>query len=227
MGEGNLAQQAILRLTAGFVVMAAGLFGGAGTLLWPAAWAYLILQFSFSGALGAWLYRHNPALLEQRLQLTKRTALPRDKLIMAGGMVLTVPYLVLPGVDAVRFGWAPVPKLLQLAAFLGIVTGLAVLAWVMRENTYLSRFVEIQPGQRVITSGPYRYVRHPLYAAMSVYTVCVPLALGSFWGMLPAAALLVLLVVRTVLEDRTLLRDLPGYREYAERVRFRLVPGLW
>jgi protein-S-isoprenylcysteine O-methyltransferase Ste14 len=227
MAEGHLAQRAVLRLVTGFVAMAACLFGSAGTLLWPAAWAYLVLQFSFSGALGAWLYQHNPALLEQRLRLTERTALPADKLIMAGGMALIVPYLILPGLDAVRFGWTHVPKLLQLAAFLGIAAGLAVLAWVMRENTYLSRFVEIQPGQRVITSGPYRFVRHPLYAAMSVYFVCVPLALGSFWGMLPAAALVVLLVVRTVLEDRTLLRDLPGYREYAAQVRFRLLPGLW
>lgn len=227
MTEGLLVQQAILRLVAGIAAMGVCLFGGAGTLRWPAAWAYLVLQFSFSGALGLWLYRHNPALLEQRLQLTKRAALPMDKRIMATGMVLIVPYLILPGIDAVRFGWAPVPKPLQAAAFPAIAAGLAVLAWVMRENTYLSRFVEIQPGQRVITSGPYRFVRHPLYAAMSVYFVSVPLALGSFWGMLPAAGLVALLMVRTVLEDRTLLRDLPGYREYAEHVRFRIVPGLW
>jgi protein-S-isoprenylcysteine O-methyltransferase Ste14 len=142
-------------------------------------------------------------------------------------VALIVPYLILPGLDAVRFSWTHVPKLLQVTAFAGIAAGLAVIAWVMRENTYLSRFVDVQPGQRVISSGPYQFIRHPLYAAMSVYFVCVPLALGSCWGLLPGAAIVVLLVVRTALEDRTLLRDLPGYREYASHVRFRLFPGLW
>ena len=95
MAERHLAQWAILRLAAGF-------FGSVGTILWPDAWSYLVLQFSFSGALGAWLYRHNPELLEQRFQLTKRTALSADKLIMAGGMALIVPYLILTGLDAVQ-----------------------------------------------------------------------------------------------------------------------------
>ena len=142
-------------------------------------------------------------------------------------MALIVPYLILPGLDAVRFSWTHVGRLLQMASFAGFAAGLAVLACVMRENTNLSRFMDIQPGQRVITSGPYKFMRHPLYAAMSVYFVCVTLALGSFWGLLPGAALVVLHVVRTALEDRTLLRDLPVCREYAAHVRFRLLSGLW
>jgi protein-S-isoprenylcysteine O-methyltransferase Ste14 len=111
-----------------------------------------------------------------------------------------------------------------MASFAGIAAGLADLAWVMRENTYLSRFVDIQPDQRVITSGPYKFMRHPLYAAMSVYFVCVPLVLGSFWGLLPGAALVVLLVVRARSRPDTAARSasLPGYATRS----LRLLSGL-
>jgi protein-S-isoprenylcysteine O-methyltransferase Ste14 len=223
----TLAVRAVLRLVLGFAFMSLCFFGSAGTLRWPAAWAFLTLQFSFSAGLGSWLYRHNRELLEQRIRFTKRSALPEDKRIMAIGLLITPAYLTLPGLDAVRFGWAPAPGWLQVVAFCGIAAGLGVFAWVMVENAYLSRFVEVQAGQQVVTTGPYRVVRHPMYTALSVYFLCIPLGLGSLWGLLPAAGLVALLVARTALEDRTLLRDLPGYCDYAERVRFRLVPGLW
>jgi len=223
----DLAMRAVRRLLSAMVIMAAAFFGAAGTFRWPAAWAYLLLQSTFSGALGAWLYRNNPGLLEQRLQVTKRSALPADKFIMAAGLLLMAPYLVLPGLDAVRYQWSSVPAGVQAASFGAVLASLALLAWVMRENTYLYRFVEVLPGQRVITSGPYAVVRHPLYAALSVYFLAVPLALGSLWCLFPAAGIVLLLIYRTVIEDRTLLRDLAGYAEYARRVRYRLVPGLW
>ena len=170
---------------AGFVPMAACPFGSSATIHWPAAWVCLIHQLSFSGALGAWLYQTQSGLLARAAPSWKRAPLTADKFIMTVVIMLIVPYLILPGLDAVRFRWSPVPRVLQLVSFPGLVAGLAFLARMMRENTYLSRFMEIQPGERVITSGPYRFVSHPLYAAMTIYGACVPLALGSFCGLLP------------------------------------------
>ncbi len=97
----------------------------------------------------------------------------------------------------------------------------------MKENTYLSHFVEIQEGHTVITTGPYQYIRHPMYLAIILYSLTLPLALGSLYGLIPGGLLVLLIIIRTALEDRTLHNELAGYQEYASRVRYRLVPGLW
>jgi protein-S-isoprenylcysteine O-methyltransferase Ste14 len=128
-----------------------------------------------------------------------------------------------------RYQWSAVPIAVQVAAFACIVLSLLLIYWVMLENPFLSRVVEVQTerSHRVVTSGPYRYVRHPMYSGIIVLFVCIPLALGSFWSLIPAAILVLLILVRTLLEEKTLRTELEGYKAYAERVRYRVLPGVW
>ncbi len=212
-----------------FVLMAAAFMGTAGTIFWPEAWLYLILQFAFSALLTAWLKRHDPALLKDRLIFLKPTARGWDKVFVWLSTVLLLPYLFLPGLDAVRHRWSQVTWEVEAVGFAGVVLSLMLIGWVTCANPYLSRVVEIQKerGHRVITTGPYRYVRHPMYLGAIVLFISIPLALGSLWTLLPAVLLCVLVVLRTYFEDRILHAELEGYAAYAEKVTSRLLPGIW
>lgn len=137
--------------------------------------------------------------------------------------------LVVASLDAGRFKWSPAPVALQIVGWLGLILAGRLILWVTSTNTFLSRTVRIQEerGQRVITTGPYRWVRHPMYSGVIVIMVCVPLVLGSSWALVPGVLIGILFVIRTALEDRTLQMELPGYDEYAKRIRYRLLPGVW
>jgi len=221
--------QILARLVISYGIMAAVIFWSAGTLYWPEAWLYLILQFSFSGTEAAWLKKNDPELLKDRMTFLKSSAKGWDKAFMWISTVVFIPYLVLPGLDAVRYQWSVVPMVIQVAGFAGIIVSLLLIFWVLRENPFLSRVVEVQTerSHRVITTGPYRYVRHPMYTGVLVLFFCIPQALGSFWTLIPAALLAVLILVRTLLEERTLYEELEGYSTYAARVRYRVFPGIW
>jgi protein-S-isoprenylcysteine O-methyltransferase Ste14 len=136
---------------------------------------------------------------------------------------------VLIGLDAKRFHWSDVPFLVQVLGFLGVVMSFVGLYFVMRANTFLAPVVRLQTdrGQRVISTGPYGFVRHPMYASVLLLFFGGPLMLGSWWGLLGAAALTAVLVVRTILEDHVLQNGLPGYSDYARQVKYRLVPRIW
>lgn len=217
----------VFRFVLAFIVMAAGLFGPAGTFLWPEAWLFMAVIFGWAFLVFGWLARHNQQLLSDRLTYMKGTAVGWDKVFTVVNTLLFVPMLILPGLDAVRFGWSPrIVALEALGLTLFVVTLLGIF-WTMRENTYLSRVVEIQPGQRVINTGPYARVRHPMYACSLVMMPGMALALGSYWSLIPALLASALLIVRTRAEDRLLQRELPGYAEYAQKVRWRLLPGVW
>ena len=217
------------RLIAGFGVLAVVFFWSAGTPNWPEAWLYLIIQFSISGTAAVWLKKNDPELLKDRMTFLKASARGWDKAFMWISTVVSIPYLVLPGLDAVRYRWSAVPLPVQVAGFIGIVAALLLVFRVLRENPFLSRVIEIQVdrGHKVITTGPYRYVRHPMYTGVVVLFICIPLALGSFWSLIPAGLLVALIIIRTLLEEKTLHAELEGYDAYARRVQFRLFPGVW
>jgi protein-S-isoprenylcysteine O-methyltransferase Ste14 len=219
----------VIRLTGWYTFMAVLLFASAGTLKWGEAWLYLLMQGSMSTRLAFWLLKHNPDLLKQRMTFLKPSAKDWDKVIVILSTVMVVPLYCLPGLDAVRNQWSHLPFMLQCAGFMGIFLSFALIQWVMRSNPYLSRIVEIQKerGHHVITTGPYRYVRHPMYAGVIVWLMCFPLALGSWTTFIPSVYLVGLMVVRTGLEDRTLHEELDGYATYARKVRYRLIPGIW
>jgi protein-S-isoprenylcysteine O-methyltransferase Ste14 len=122
-----------------------------------------------------------------------------------------------------------VPLSLKIVGFSGFAPAFFLVFWTMTENTYLSEIVRIQKerGHRVCTTGPYKYVRHPMYAGVILIILCLPLALGSFYSLIPGSLIILLFILRTFLEDKTLQDELPGYRDYAGRVRYKLIPGIW
>jgi len=200
----------------------------AGTWRWAAAWGFMALYLAFALPVGIWLYRTNPGLLAERVDWTKRAPKAWDRALLAGLIPAFVATYVLAGLDF-RFGWSTVPTGLRAAAFVVVGAFYLLLFLVLRENAFLKRTVEVSPetGHRVVTTGPYAVVRHPMYAGYVWWLLAVPLALGSWPALAPAALIAVGVLVRTVLEDRTLHAELPGYPEYAARVRWRLVPGVF
>ena len=133
---------------------------------------------------------------------------------------------IIPGLDF-RFGWSSVPVIVVLVAALFVLLGYIMVFLVFRENTYASRVIEVAKGQKVIDTGPYAIVRHPMYIGAIVMYVLSPLALGSWWAVLFALPIIPLLVVRILNEEKVLSQDLPGYVAYCQKVRYRLLPGIW
>jgi len=207
------------------LVTALLLFLPAGTLDWPAAWALLLVH---AGVLVVLLLTISPGLLEDRTKRhedTKRW----DKLLVMLFFLLGYVVFIIAGLDF-RFGWTgQLPLSLPAAAFVLVVLGNALVIWATLANEFFAATVRIQNerGHEVVSGGPYRFVRHPGYAGMITYVLFQPLLLGSLWALVPALLVAGLFVLRTSLEDRTLQEELPGYREYAEKVRYRLVPGAW
>ncbi len=212
------------------LVFAALLFGTAGTLRWPAGWAFMAIFFSAGVVLSVLLARHVPALLDERLKWVIQEDQPRwDRVFVSVFLPLLVGWFVLMALDAGRFHWSVMPVWLQVLGGLGLVLSMVLMYWIFKENTFAAGVVRIQKerGQKVISTGPYALVRHPLYASMLLFFSALALLLGSWYGLATSPLLFAVLVVRTALEDRELQRGLEGYADYARRVRFRLIPGIW
>ncbi len=212
-----------------FVVMSGAFFGSAGTVAWFQAWLYMVIQFFFWTVTAIWLKKHNPQLLKDRMAFLKPTAKGWDKVVLVTSTIVFFPYLLLPGLDAVRYRCSPVPPVIAVLGFVGVIVSLLLIFWVMRVNTYLSRFVEVQRerGHKVITSGPYQYVRHPMYVGVIILLYSIPVALGSLWTLIPASVMSFLFVIRTHFEDKMLHEELEGYPSYSTKVKYRLLPGIW
>lgn len=224
----------IPRLAASIVAMLAvfgiALFGAAGTLRWTAAWVFLALFGAFTVGTSAWLLRHDPALLRERMTGIRSEGQGRwDKVFFAVLQLVFFGWLVLMGLDAVRCGWSRVPVWLQAVGAMLHVFSFWLFYLVFRENTFLSPAVRIQRerGQRVISTGPYAVVRHPMYAAVIPFAGGVALLLGSWLGLAAVLPLTVMIGWRATREEHVLRGELPGYDEYLRRVRYRFVPGVW
>jgi len=214
----------------GLAVYAGGLFGGAGTLRWPQAWAFILITLALGTVMRVRLARTSPELLRERERSPfQRDQAVWDKVFMAVFLPCYVGWLVLMGLDAVRFGWSRLPIWLEVVGGAVICLGFLLFGRIFRANAYAAPVAKVQGErqQRVATTGPYAVVRHPMYAGMLVVLPAVALLLGSVYGLVGAGVLGLLVIARTVLEDRMLLRELDGYAEYTRKVRYRLVPGLW
>jgi protein-S-isoprenylcysteine O-methyltransferase Ste14 len=209
------------------VVMGLLLFVPAGTIRYWQAWVYLSIFTGASALTTRYLIRQDPALLERRMSggptVEKR---PAQKLIMLAASIGFIAILVVPALDY-RFGWSAVPLGGVVAGDVLVAIGFYLVWRVYRENTFSSATIEVAENQRVISTGPYAVVRHPMYASASLYLLGTPLALGSYWGLIPVAMMIPALVWRLFDEERFLVRNLPGYTEYQKRVRHRLVPFVW
>ncbi|MGH6832439.1 MAG: methyltransferase family protein [Methyloceanibacter sp.] len=226
----DLMRKFIRRTVVSLLFLGVVLFGAAGTLNWPQAWVYLAFTAAMSFAGGFWLARHDPALLAERLgSLIQREQKGWDKLFMLAMLATWTGWLILIGLDAGRYRWSQVTLALQGAGFVLLCLG-SYLVWLtLKANSYAAPVVKIQKerGHLVATTGPYAYVRHPMYAGALLFIVGAPLLLGSWWGLAAGAGLVLIIAMRAVLEEQTLLAELAGYADYARRVRYRLVPHLW
>ena len=214
------------------VFFAVALLWPAGTWYWWEAWVVIISWTAWTFIMTVSLLRNDPALLQERLKFVPihKEQKSWDKIIMLIFFVTAISLYLVPGFDVVRFNWSePLPLWLRIVAMVIQVPCFILFAWVLRENTFTSQVVKIDKarGHQVITTGPYAIVRHPMYTVAIILLFVLPVALGSRYALILALILMVLLVIRTYLEDRTLHDELDGYIEYAEKTRYRLVPGIW
>jgi protein-S-isoprenylcysteine O-methyltransferase Ste14 len=211
----------------GAFAMAALLFVPAGTLGYWQAWVFMAVFVGASSAIGIYLALADPKLLERRMKAgpaaEKETT---QKIIMAFAMAGFIALLLLPAFDH-RFGWSKVPAYLALAGDVLVGLGFFLTFLVLRENSYGASTIQVIEGQKVISTGPYAIVRHPMYAGALVMLLGIPLALGSWWGLCALLFIVPVLIWRLLDEERLLRKELPGYVEYTQEVRYRLVPRLW
>lgn len=220
----------ILQTTGALTLSAFLMFLPAGTFAWPQGWLFLALFFGLSQAMGLWLLRTDPALLAARMRspLSGDQA-PRDRVVIVAILAGFVAWLVFMALDAKRFGWSHAPAWAQVVGAVLIVAAFWGWMEVLRVNTFAATTIQLQAerGQTVISSGPYALVRHPMYAFALFLMVGAPLLLGSLWGLAWLGLFVPLLAARALGEEVMLTAGLEGYADYARRVRFRMVPGIW
>jgi len=229
----KIRAELIARTAIWLAALAAVLLLAAGTPRWPAAWLYLAELGGCSLASGLWLAKHDPALLAERLRPPIQRRQERqerwDKLFIAAALIVWLAWLVLITLDAERYRWSALPLWLRIAGALGLLLSMALVHRTFQENKFTAPVVAIQTerGHRVVATGPYRLVRHPLYAGAVLNFFATPLMLGSWLGLAATPLLIAGLAVRAVLEERTLSAKLAGYAAYRQSVRYRLIPGVW
>ena len=210
------------------LALALCLFLPAGTWAWTRGWLFFAVVVAASAAITLYLRRVNPDVIAARVNRHEGTK-GWDRLLLALFLPAMVSILPVAALDDARFHWSRVPWWACGIGYALLLAGLAGMTWAESVNKFFEPTVRIQTdrGHTVIDTGPYALVRHPGYVAAGLLILGLPLSLGSYWALVPAVISCLLLVVRTALEDRTLRGELPGYKEYARRVRYRLVPGVW
>ena len=196
----------------------------AGTIFFYEAWAYIAILFI--PAIGVMIYflKKDPALLERRMRMKEKEQ-TQKYIIMFGTIFFLVSFFI-PGFDF-RYEWSSVPLALVMFADAMILLGYGLFILVLKENSHASRIIEVEKGQKVISTGPYAVVRHPMYVAILIIYGFTPIALGSYYGLIPVAAIPVVLILRILNEEKVLAKNLEGYVEYMKKVRYRLIPGIW
>jgi protein-S-isoprenylcysteine O-methyltransferase Ste14 len=211
------------------VVMGALLFVPAGTLHWPAAWVFLGTMALIGMSTGWRLAKTDPALFAERMRPMMQDDQPAadKKFVLVFGFTALIWFIAI-GLDA-RLNASVFPVALQVLGIAMIVLSSGFIMWVMRENSFAAPVVKLQAerGHRVVSTGPYAWVRHPMYSGTILLLVGTPLLLGSWWGVALSPLFALLFAIRARIEERALIAGLPGYADYTARVRYRLVPGLW
>jgi protein-S-isoprenylcysteine O-methyltransferase Ste14 len=199
-------------------------FLSAGTILYWEAWIYLAIIFIPMGYVVRYFLHHDPELLERRMKMKERVT--TQKLIVKFGLIVFLAAYLLPGFDK-RFGWSDVPIILVVIADLLVLSGYLLIIRVFQENRYASRIIEVEQNQKVISTGPYAIIRHPMYSGVLLMYIFSPLALGSYWAAIPTLFIIIIIIARILNEEKILKEQLIGYREYTQKVRYRLIPGIW
>lgn len=220
----KLLLNALLKYCAGLVLVGALLFLPAGTLHYPNGWLFMGLLFVPMLLLGVVLFLKSPDLLAKRLNAKEKQSAQKG-VVALSGLAFFIGFLV-AGLDF-RFGWSHVPGWLTALSALILLLSYGLYAEVMRENAYLSRTVEVQEGQKVVDTGLYGVVRHPMYLATILLFLSIPLVLGSWWSFLIFLHYPVLIAARIKNEEKVLEEGLPGYREYKNKVKYKIIPLIW
>jgi len=220
-----MAKRKFLKLLVLFpILICVFLFLPAGSFKFWEAWVYSVALFIPMVITVSYLIKKDPALLERRMKLKEKEK--KQKFIVK---IFRLPFIIgflIPGFDY-RFNWSEVSPVIIVLANVMVFLGYYIVFLVFKENTYTSRIVEVEKGQKVITTGPYAIVRHPMYAGSILMFLFTPLALGSWWALIVFIFLPLILIIRTLNEENVLSRDLPGYKEYCEKTRYRLIPYIW
>jgi protein-S-isoprenylcysteine O-methyltransferase Ste14 len=223
----GLHRTALIGILRTFVMLVAAIFLPTWTLCWWQGWACLAAFFVPACMITVWVAKHDPALLERRLKAGAKAEKEKGQKIVQGiTAVVFVADFAVPAFDH-RFRWSHIPAWAAMIGDLMMVVGFVIVYYVFRANSYTSGIIEVAENQKVISTGPYAVVRHPLYSGALIMLFGIPLALGSWWGMLVNVPMLVGIIWRLLDEERFLVGKLPGYAEYLESVRYRLAPFIW
>jgi len=222
--KGRLIIMVCVRFIPGFFVLGGMFFLPAGTFAYWEAWTYIAVLFIPMFFVFIYLIKNEPELLARRLKMKEKEA--EQSLIIKLSYIPFLIAFLLPGFDK-RFGWSNVPAVVIIISDILVLLGYGIFFLVLKENPYASRIVEVEPEQTVITSGPYAKVRHPMYSGVLLLYIFSPLALGSYWAIIPTIFIIPVILARILSEEKILARDLKGYKEYMQKTRYRLIPGIW
>ncbi|MFC2253991.1 isoprenylcysteine carboxylmethyltransferase family protein [Labrys portucalensis] len=209
-------------------IMGLVLFLSAGTLAWTAAWFYLVVSLAVGLAAGLWLAWTDPGLLAERMRLKAPEQPSADKWFMLVFLVVAVVWFVVIGLER-RLRAPTMPLPLEAVGLVLYLASTLFVMWVFRENSFAAPVVKVQAERHhhVVSTGPYAFVRHPMYAGVMLYFIGTPLLIGSWWGLAMMPVFFLAFALRSRIEERTLMTGLPGYADYARSVRYRMVPGIW
>ena len=229
MGNSQLSRSDLLklvgsRLIIGIPVLLLILFLPAGTFAYWEAWVYLALLLIPMSIAMLYMLKYAPELLARRMKFKEKEV--EQKLIIKLSFIPFLLAFILPGIDK-RSGWSNVPIPIIIASDIGVFLGYIIVFLVFKENQYASRVIEVVSGQKVIQSGPYRVVRHPMYLGSFLMYVASPLALGSYWAVIPALFIIPIYIARIFNEESVLTKQLEGYPECKLKTKYRLIPGIW
>ena len=223
----NLILRAIAGLLFLVIVMGLALFLPAGTLAYGQAWAFLAVFFVSVLAITLYLMKNDPALLERRTQAGPVAEKEKgQQIIQSVAGLAFIAMFIFPGLDH-RFGWSHVPAFLIILGDVLVALGLLIVFFVFRENSYTSAVIEVGAEQKIISTGPYAYVRHPMYIGALIMLLGVPIALGSYWGYISFVVIALVIIARLLDEEKFLSKNLAGYTGYMQKVKYHLIPFVW
>lgn len=220
----NIKRQILIRFILAFMILFIVFFLPARTLRYWEAWIYIGILLSCAVSVIVYFLKHDPEFLKRRMRTKEK--IKTQKLIISLGWILFIPTFLVPGFDR-YYGWSDIPLPLVILSDIFVLTGYIITIRVFRENSFASRVVEINAGQKVISTGPYAIVRHPMYSGNILMYGFTPLALGSLWALAGSLLIIVVIILRILSEEKFLSENLEGYREYQQKTIYRLIPGIW